>query len=140
MNVMKKDITFGDMTYNHSWYKETSVRLFDKEFLVDIIARAYKGEDIINSQREMFSYAMANIETIWETAIPLIYKYITGMDKFDSSFAKDYVYKNIAPFSFLFQRDNSWGILCNTNKDEDSGVAVVIKDGNITICTIEEFL
>lgn len=134
------DPIFGEMIYKHSWRKIENVKFQDIIYTVAIIAKAYNGENIIDSQRDMYKYAINNINKIWNKSIPKIFEYCNDSKSINFNIAKKYVKENITPTAILFQRDKSFGILCDYKEDYEHGIVIVINNKNITICSQDEFL
>ncbi|MGP1485379.1 MAG: HNH endonuclease [Campylobacter sp.] len=50
----KNDSVFGEITYKHSWFKEDEVIFFGKLQKVKIKIKAFKDEEILQSQRDNY--------------------------------------------------------------------------------------
>ena len=48
------DSVFGEISYKHSWFKEDEVVFFGKLQKVKIKIKAFKGEEILQSQRDNY--------------------------------------------------------------------------------------
>ena len=48
------DIVFGEMIYKYSWMKKDKFIFLGKEYEINIIAQAYKGNEILEVQRNNF--------------------------------------------------------------------------------------
>jgi len=56
------DKVFGEMEYEHSWKKQDSFLFLDRAYLVNITAQAYKGDEILESQRTNYAHYKEYLE------------------------------------------------------------------------------
>ena len=126
------DPIFGLMEYKHSWNKKETISFWNKKYTVNITAQAYKGDDILEEQRNCYNEFNTKISKIAEDAVSEIIKYCElafqtkGLKKPD-------IISALTPATVLFQRDNTWGILFNCIWDEEHGIALLVDNNNIKI-------
>ena len=129
------DKIFGEMTYKHSWTKRDKFIFLNKEYEINIVAQAYKGDDILETQQNNFvqfqEFLNKNAETIKEKLV----KYLKEI--FDINTKLDDI---LEPTSVIFERDNSWGVLFECDCDIENGLAVFIKNGEIKVGSQDDFL
>ena len=129
------DKVFGEMEYKYSWTKKDSFLFLDKAYAVNVTAQAYKGNDILESQQSNYSnyrkYFEENKAEIKEKLI----EYCKSTYNTDALLDECLIPKTI-----IFERDNSWGILFDTDYDVEDGVAVFIINEKIKVGPQDLFL
>lgn len=129
------DKVFGEIEYKHSWTKKDSFLFLGKAYVVNIIAQAYKGDEILESQRSNYAnykkYLEKNKNEIEQKLIE--YCKIT----YNTEVLLD---ECLVPKTIVFERDGSWGILFDTKYDAENGVALFIVDGKIQVDAQDVFL
>ena len=122
------DKTFGEMEYKHSWTKKDSFLFLDKAYVVNIVAQAYKGDKILDSQRT--NYLNYN---------RFLVEHKNDIEKKLLDYCKEICSNEVSlneclkPTSIIFERDNSWGILFDTDCDIENGVALFVVNNKIEV-------
>ncbi len=122
------DNVFGTMQYKHSWCKQDSFLFFDKAYVVQITAKAYKNDGITESQRESYMQYkdfLATHKTQIETMLEAYVKKTTICD--------DLLDTMLTPNEIIFEKDGSFGVLFEATFDKENGVAVFVKNGEIIV-------
>ena len=129
------DKVFGEMEYKHSWTKKDSFLFLGKAYAVNITAQAYKGDDILESQRSNY----ANYKRYFEENENEIKEKLVGYCQTicDMNISLD---ESLTPKTIIFERDNSWGVLFDTDCDIENGVALFVINKQIKIGTQDLFL
>lgn len=129
------DKIFGEMSYKHSWEKSGSFIFLDKEYKVNIIAQAYKGNEILETQQNNYLQYQEFLDKNSDVIQAKLKNYLKEI--FDINVKLDEI---LEPTSVIFERDNSWGILFECDCDLENGMAVFIKNGNIKVGSQDDFL
>lgn len=129
------DKVFGEMEYKHSWTKKDSFLFLDKAYVVNITAQAYKGDEVLESQQSNYSkykeYCEENEDAITEKLI----EYCQSTYDADAS-----TIESLIPKTVIFERDNSWGILFDTDYDIENGIALFVINKKIQVGPQDLFL
>ncbi len=129
------DIVFGEMIYKYSWMKKDKFKFLEKEYEINIIAQAYKGNEILEVQRNNFIQYQEFLNKNSDDIKIKLRKYLKEM--FNTNLSLDEL---LEPKSIVFERDNSWGILFECNCDIENGIALFIKNGEIKVGSQDDFL
>lgn len=129
------DNTFGEMEYKHSWIKKDSFLFLDKAHIVNIIAQAYKGDDIVDAQRENYLNYKKFLEEHQDEYEKKLQDYCNEIC--DDKMSLD---KCLTPTSIIFERDGSWGVLFESDCDIENGVALFIRNNTIEVGPQDSFL
>jgi len=129
------DKVFGEMEYKHSWTKKDNFLFLGKTYTVNVTAQAYKGDEILESQR--FSYS--NYKNFLQDHESIIKEKLMEYCKstYDINIS---VEECLIPQTIIFERDGSWGILFDTDYDVENGVAIFIINGKIQVGPQDLFL
>lgn len=130
-----KDIVFGEMIYKYSWTKKDSFIFLGKTYTVNITAQAYKGDKILESQQENFKKFKDFLNEHSNNIEQKLKEYLKNMLKVEGSLTD-----LLEPKTIIFERDNSWGILFETEYDIENGIALFIKNDEIKVGTQDEFI
>jgi len=130
-----KDIVFGEMIYKYSWTKKDSFIFLGKTYTVNITAQAYKGDKILESQQENFKKFKDFLNEHSNNIEQKLKEYLKNMLKVEGSLTD-----LLEPKTIIFERDNSWGILFETEYDIENGIALFIKNNAIKVGTQDEFI
>ena len=129
------DNIFGEMEYKYSWTKKDSFIFLEKAYAVNIIAQAYKGDKILESQQNSFKnykdFLNKNNENIQEK----LKEYLKSMFEIEGSLVD-----LLKPTTIIFERDGSWGILFESNCDVENGIAMFVVNDEIKIGSQNEFI
>jgi len=136
MSVTTVDKIFGEMEYKHSWTKKDSFLFMDKAYPINITAQAYKGDNILESQRSNYSHYKTYLEKHKDEIENKLIDYCKEICK------NDEVELNscLTPKTIIFERDNSWGILFDTNCDVENGVALFFVNDKVEVGPQDLFL
>lgn len=129
------DKAFGEMEYKHSWTKKESFLFLGKEYVVNITAQAYKGNDILESQRSNYSNYKRYLEENEAEIKEKLTEYCKSTYNIDVSLEECLIPKTI-----IFERDGSWGILFDTDYDIENGVALFVINKKIQVGPQDLFL
>lgn len=124
-----KDKFFGEMTYRHSWWKLGTFTWGETPVSVRIVAKAYTGQEIIDSQRENYSAYIKNEKNYSLEAQKALLTFCQR--NYDTSITLKKLLVLATPKDILFQRDSSWGILFKYNGEDEINLAVKFKNGKI---------
>jgi len=130
-----KDNYFGEMVYKHSWTKIDTICLFDKAYKVKVVAQAYKGDTVLDIQRENY----VNFRNYLEENKVAIEKKLKEYCKTNYNTDKP-LDECLIPKTVIFERDGSWGILFDTEYDIENGVALFVINGQLEVGTEDLFL
>lgn len=127
-----KDIVFGEMKYDHSWYKRENISLWGIETELKIVAFAYSEQGINDQQRSNYKYFKDNLDDIslksYEAVKQYIEKYRNEINMSLPESSKSYdIKKLVVPRIILFKKDGVCGILCDCIWDEENGLAIQFK-------------
>jgi hypothetical protein len=125
---MKNEV-FGELTFNTGWKTKTDITLFGNKLEVVVKAKAYFEKDGVTAEQEK-AYAdfSKNKSAFLATAEELLNGYANGKA------TERFVAKTL-----LFNRDGSYALLLNDNKDEDGGVAVTFAP-KMVVLSQDEYL
>ncbi|RDU64940.1 hypothetical protein CQA53_07230 [Helicobacter didelphidarum] len=130
------DKVFGTMQYDSSWEKQDNLLLFSKTYSIQVVARAYDEAPITDTQRENY----ANYKAF------LMQNEAEIKQKLQEYCKKTYELENpnleeiLTPTTLYFDRDDSWGVLFDTDCDMENGLAFFIIKGKIEINIQDMFL
>lgn len=128
------DAVFGNMNYKYSWERKGTIMFMDKEYAVNIIAQAYEGQSILDTQRsnfKVFQTFLNQNKSVIEDKLD---------DYFNVVFNAQYSLNDLKPTAIIFERDNSWGILFETSYDEENGIAIFVINNKIEIGPQDQFI
>lgn len=76
VNATHIDPVFGEMQYKYRWYKEASLSLFDIDWNITIVAKAYSGKPITDHQRASYQQFNDHISKMRDIIVKQLIKYI----------------------------------------------------------------
>lgn len=128
------DPIFGDMRYNHRWYKKEKINLFNRQWDITVAAKAYSQKPITNEQQKSYSYFCDNIEKLINEIENNLKEYINlnlqqletnwiGARVIDSS---NDLAQIVTPKTLLFKQDGTIILLLDCIWDKEHGVAVKV--------------
>jgi len=129
------DKAFGEMEYKHSWTKKEAFLFLDKAYVVNIVAQAYKGDVILESQQLNYTSYKKFLEDNGDKIVEKLKEYCKS--NFNIEVSLD---KCLIPKTIIFERDGSWGILFDTDYDIENGIAVFFIKEKIKIGSQDLFL
>ncbi|WP_283624939.1 DUF6985 domain-containing protein [Clostridium butyricum] len=143
MAEIVNDEVFGEMTYEYGWRKKQSINILGQKIEVEIIANAYSGDSIIETQRNSYKWFLGNIKSLDENILNAVIEYA----KKNASDISERIFNNkvllpitienidkfLKPTSILFDRDDNStiGILCDCKWEMEDGFAIKIENKNI---------
>ena len=131
MEVKVTDAIFGEMTYKHRWFKDYTLQLFEKEWCVTLVAKAYSGKPITDEQRTSFTTFQENEKEYANIAGNLVMEYINAnCEELAATWLGARMVSNIeglnqivVPKTLLIKQDGTTVLLLNCPWDEH-GLAV----------------
>jgi len=123
------DKIFGEMEYKHSWTKKDSFVFLSKPYVVNIVAQAYTGDKILDSQRANY----VNYKRFLDEHKVEIEKKLLDYCKEICNNSNISLGECLKPTTIIFERDNSWGILFETDCDIENGVALFVINDKIEV-------
>lgn len=128
-----KDLAFGEMLYNHLWFKKETVQFWNSNMNVKIVAQSYNKKPITDQQRENYKRFKDDLDNISKVAEKMILKYFNSNCQYIKDNWKEY--KTLRGFSdfekvitlreVLFQTDGTTILLFDDAWD-DSGIGIQI--------------
>jgi hypothetical protein len=135
MSVTTVNKVFGEMEYKHSWTKKDSFLFMDKAYPVNITAQAYKGDDILEIQQLNYSHYKTYLEKHKDEIENKLIQYCKEICNNELELSSC-----LTPKTVIFERDNSWGILFDTDCDVENGVALFVVNDKIEVGPQDLFL
>ena len=134
MEVTVMDAVFGEMTYRHRWFKTEILNIFEKDFSVKIVAKAFSGKPITDEQRDAYKWFKENLGQINETMTQLASGYINeNCQEFAANWRGARMVASpadlaqiITPRTILFTKDGGILVLFDCPWDEH-GIAIQLK-------------
>lgn len=122
------DSVFGEITYKYSWFKEDEIIFFGKLQKVKIKIKAFKDEEILQSQRDNYKI----FKWFIEHNLSEIYKNLQGYcEKFYKTNEK--IEQILELTSIYFARDGSWGMLFESKYDVENGLAIFFNNDSMIV-------
>ena len=113
---------FGEITFNTGWKSKKTIRLFDKEYTINLKIQAYFEEDgITEEQANAYSEFCKSENEKLETVENLLRGY------------SDSPQEKFTPKTLLIDRDGSYALLCDDIDNEDEGIAVCLYPQEVII-------
>ena len=113
---------FGEITFNTGWKSKKTIRLFDKEYTINLKIQAYFEEDGITEEQEnAYSEFCKSENEKLETVENLLRGY------------SDSPQEKFTPKTLLIDRDGSYAMLCDDIANEDEGIAVCLYPQEVII-------
>jgi acid stress-induced BolA-like protein IbaG/YrbA len=129
------DLVFGQMEYNHSWLKKEIVNFFGDNYEVVIIAKAYTGDSILQSQQENYATYLEILSNKQTEIEALLLNYCSHDLNASLPLNQCLTIKTI-----LFERDGSWCILFDSEFAIEEGVGLYFSKENIQVGRQDDFL
>lgn len=122
------DSVFGEISYKHSWFKEDEVVFFGKLQKVKIKIKAFKGEEILQSQRDNYKifkwFIQQNLSGIYKNLQEYCEKFYETNEKIEQILELTSIY---------FARDGSWGMLFESKYDVENGLAILFNNDSMIV-------
>lgn len=122
------DSVFGEIIYKYSWFKEDEVIFFGKLQKVKIKIKAFKDEEILQSQRDNYKI----FKWFIEHNLSEIYK---NLQEYCEKFYKtnENIEQILELTSIYFARDGSWGMLFESKYDVENGLAIFFNNDSMIV-------
>ena len=128
------DKVFGQLEYKYNFFKYEKIDLFHRKYNVKIVVESY-DKTILDIQRENYQNYSKYIESNKDQIIDIVKKYF--LDIYGKNID---VQENIIPVTLYFSKDGSWGILFDTNFDEENGFSFFVQDNELNVGTQDMFI
>ena len=113
---------FGEITFNTGWKSKKTIRLFDKEYTINLKIQAYFEEDGITEEQEnAYSEFCKSENEKLETVENLLRAYSDSPEQ------------EFIPKTLLINRDGAYALLCDDTDNEDEGIAVCLYPEEVII-------
>ena len=129
------DDIFGQLEHRYNFYKFEDLNFFGEDYRVKIVVENDESNSILAMQQNNYKRYENYINENKDKIIDLIKQYF-----FDVYNTKINIYKEMKPQTIYFARDGSWGILFDTEVDDENGFAVFYKDKELHIGTQDMFI
>jgi hypothetical protein len=132
MADMVNDLVFGNMEYNHGWYKAEKINFWGEDVEVRVVASSFGKKEINQSQRDNYQFFKSTINDISRQSMEALKKYLSENARIyeiepnaDLDYAR--IKQLVTPGTIIFQSDGSFGILCDSPLDEEHGIGIQVK-------------
>jgi len=129
------DEIFGKLKHKYNLYKYENITLFGKNRDVKIVVEYDEGDNILHQQQQNYQTYLKYIEENKEKLISEIKKYFKEVYNRDID-----INKELIPTTIYFSKDGSWGILFDTEIDEENGFSFFVIDGKLHLGTQDSFI
>lgn len=135
------DPVFGEMVYDSSWLKVDELSAYGKEIELRIVAEAYKGQEILEVQRNAYAEYMKNIVTyLRDVPEKLLEYYLNNYEQISSTvniperinksnINKELISKLIKIKTLYIDRKGRYGWLCDCAWDNEHGICILLSNG-----------
>lgn len=135
----RNDPVFGEMTYNHAWYKYEDINWWGlKTKNVKVTAHGYSGETISKHQQTSYLHYEKTIDDVIRKVIPDIVTYLKKHH--GVVYTNKNVVEALSPVNVLFLKDGNWGILFDSVDDPEHGLAVYTEGKTFNVGPQDNFL
>lgn len=120
------DPVFGEMEYAHGWQKtdQGKVKFCGNEFAVKVVAQAYAGDEVLQTQRDSYRAFLEEQDQVLEDHADVLIDYCESLNNADAPRTKEELCGRLTPTDVLFLQDGSWGILFDCTWDIEHGVGL----------------
>ena len=122
------DSVFGEIAYKYSWFKEDEIIFFGKLQKVKIKIKAFKDEEILQSQRDNYKifkwFIEHNLSEIYKNLQEYCEKFYKTNEKIEQILELTSIY---------FARDGSWGMLFESKYDVENGLAIFFNNDSMIV-------
>ena len=131
---MINDSVFGKMNYDFDWTKDEEINLWGKAYTLGIIVQSEDGENIPISklQQDAYSFFKSNFSLLEEKAMSALLNYCRGILDIDDC-SRDYFLAHSKPTAIFFSLNGDWGILFDSDFDEENGITVMFSNGEFMV-------
>ncbi len=116
------DQVFGEMKYKHRWEKKGTVTLFGMTWDIVIAAKAYRGKEITESQRDSYKRYKDAEGTLLEKAEEALTEYVRNTEHEAES--REALKNHLHPKTLLFKQNGDIILLLDCAWEPDQGLAV----------------
>lgn len=139
MDMICTDKVFGEMKYNRRWFKDEYLSIFNKEYSIKIVAKAYSGKAITEQQRDSYSVFKANQDNYLKKIADLMLAYVNDNAESLSSIwsgaikitTPNELSTIVKPTSLLIKQDGTTILLFDCQWDEHGVGVQVLPDFEI---------
>ena len=147
-----KDDIFGNMEYDCSWVKKEQISLFGKSYEVRIVAKAYTGQEVSDTQRASYTCYQKNFQLYIEQIpnILLTYyldnynqiaEYVDIPEKINrKNITEELIVKLIKVQTVYFDRKGNFGWLCDCAWDREHGISIILSADKPIVTEQEELI
>ncbi|WP_301098933.1 hypothetical protein [Otariodibacter sp.] len=107
----------SDLIFDYGWRKNSTINFQQVTKPIQLVFSAKKGQGISDEQTKAFEYFSSQTKVFEDKIVKLLDDYI---QKYQIS------EKNATPRTLLFNRDGSFGLLCDCDWDIENGIAIVL--------------
>ena len=129
------DEIFGKLEHKYNFYKNENINLFNEDCKIKIVVENDENNTILAIQQNKYKKYEEYINENQEKIIKLIKQYF--LDIYNTNIN---IYKEIKPKTIYFARDGSWGILFDTEIDNENGFAIFYKNEELLVGTQDMFI
>lgn len=130
--MILKDRVFGEMVYKHRWYKKENISIFNKDWEIIIVAKAYSGKAITKEQQRSYLYYKKNEERMFDIVGEELKSYINEnliylAENWISARRVNKISElsqMVSPKTVLFKQDGTTLMLLDCVWDIEGGIAV----------------
>ena len=124
------DAVFGEMEYKYGWNKQVQLTLLDQQLRVRITASSVNQQEISDIQRENYQYFIENLNEISVKCKNSIARYVRNNHSEISRYMDvgSDITASVKPTAVVFNKDNTFLILCECAWDPEHGLAVQLPD------------
>ena len=124
-----KDPAFGDMVYKHRWQKTETIKMFESEWDITIVAKAYSNKPISVEQQISYESYKKNEEKTLQRLSAKIAEYV---EEFSSELEAEGIKvtsfkdlsKVVKPKTLMFRQDGTAIMLLDFVLDEEHGIGI----------------
>lgn len=128
------DKTFGKMTYNYQWERQEDVDLWGRHLTLLLAVESETDDDESISTRQCESYLdfKSRIHDFEEEMLVQLVSYCRSELGIDGCNAANFMIYNTASTLF-FPLSGGWAVLFDSDYDEENGLAVAVRAGQIEV-------
>lgn len=124
-----KDPVFGDMIYKHRWQKIETIKMFEREWNITVVAKAYSNKPISVEQQNSYESYKNNEDKTMQRLSAKIAEYV---ELFSSELESEGIKvlslkdlsKVVKPKTLLFRQDGTAIMLLDFVLDEEHGIGI----------------
>lgn len=150
--MVVNDVVFGKMNYDAGWEKREDLFLFGRQISVRIVAAAYTGQEILETQRKAYQIYQKNMEEYIRKIPDILLQYY--LDHYEmieeimnipekinkQNITANIIVRLIEVKAVYFDRDGRFGWLCDCAWDEENGIAVILSGKDPIVAEQDELI